>query len=165
MCICVCIHIYIYKWESDHKEGWVLKNWCFQTVVLEKTLESPLDNKAIKPINVIGNQLLIFTDAEATILWPPDAKSWLTGKDPDAGKDWGQEKGLTEDEMVGWHHWVSGHEFEQTSRDNEGWGSLVCCNPQGHKELDTADQLKNNNSSNKQTNKKICNSLNSVSSK
>ena len=153
---------------TESREGWVPKNWCFWIVVLEETLESPLHSKEIKPVNLKVNQPWIFigrTDAEAPILWPPDAKSWLTGKDLDAGKDWGQEKGLTEDEMVGWHHWVSGHEFEQTSRDNEGWGSLVCCNPQGHKELDTADQLKNNNSSNKQTNKKICNSLNSVSSK
>ena len=106
-------------WELDHKEGWAPKNLCFWTVVLEKTLESPLDCKEIKPVNLKGNQSWIFigrTDAkaEAPILWPPDMKNWLTGKDPDAGKDWRQEeKGMTEDEMVGWHHWLSGHEFEQ----------------------------------------------------
>ena len=109
-------------WELDHKEGRVLRNWCFQTVVLEKTLESPLDFKEIKPVNHKGNQSWIFigrTDAEAPILWPPDAKSQLIGKDPDVGKDWGQEeKGATEDEMIGWHHWLNGHEFEQTLGDN-----------------------------------------------
>ena len=105
-------------WEIDHKEGWVLKNWCFQIVVLEKTLESPLDCKEIQPVHPKGNQSWIFigrTDAEAEvpILWPPDAKSWLTGKNPDAGRDWGQEeKGTTEDEMAGWHCWLDGHEFE-----------------------------------------------------
>ena len=113
-------------WEMDHKEGWVMKNWCFQTVVLEKTLESPLDYKEIKPVNPKGNQYWIFigkTDAEteAPILWPPDAKSWHIGKDPDLGKGWGEEKkGLTEDKTVGWHHWLNGHEFEQTSGDSEG---------------------------------------------
>ena len=101
--------------ELDHKEGWGPKNWCFQNVVLEKTLESPLDSKESKPVHPKGNQLWIFigrTDAkaEAPILWPPDAKSQLTGKHPDAGKDWGQEeKGGAEDEMVGWHHWLNGH--------------------------------------------------------
>ena len=105
-------------WESDHKESWALKNWCFWTVVLEKTLESPLDCKEITPVHPKGNQPWIFigrTDAEAEtpILWPPDAKNWLIGKDPDAGKDWRQEeKGMTEDEMVGWHHRLNGHEFE-----------------------------------------------------
>ena len=104
---------HVWMWESDHKESWVLKNWCFQIVVLEKTLESPLDCKEIKPVNSKGNQSWIFigrTDAEASILWPPDKKNWLIGKDPDAGKVWGQqEKGTTEDEMFGWHHRVSGH--------------------------------------------------------
>ena len=101
----------------DYKEGWAPKNWCFQTVVLEKTLESPLDCKEIKPVNPKGDQPWIFigrTDAEAEvpILWLLDVKSWIIGKDPDAGKDWRQEeKGTTEDEMVGWHHWVNGHEF------------------------------------------------------
>ena len=106
-------------WELDHKESWALRNWCFWTVVLEKTLESPLDCKEIKPINPKGNQPWIFigrtdAEAEAPILWLPDVMNWLIGKDPDAGKDWGQgEKGMTGDEMVGWHHWLDGHEFEQ----------------------------------------------------
>ena len=110
--------VHVWMWELDHKESWVLKNWCFWTVVLEKTLESPLDCKEIKPFNSKGNQSWIFigrTDAEAEIpiLWPPDAKNWLTGKDPDAGKDrrW-EEKGTTEDDMVGWHHQLNGQEFE-----------------------------------------------------
>ena len=113
-------------WEMDHKQGWVMQNWCFQTVVLEKTLESPLDCKESKPVNLKENQSWIFigkTDAEteAPILWPPDAKSWRIGKDPDFGKGWSQEeKGLTEDETVGWPHWFNGHEFEQTSGDSEG---------------------------------------------
>ena len=101
----------------DSKEGWMLKNWWFWTVVLEKTLESLLDSKEIKPINPKGNQLWIFigrtdAEAEAPIFWPLDAKSWLTGNDSDAGKDWRQEKGMTEDEMTGWHHRLNGHEFE-----------------------------------------------------
>ena len=106
-----------WMWELDHKESWTLKNWCFCIVVLEKTLKSPLNSKEIKPINPKTNQYWIFigrtvTKAEAPILWPPDVNSWLIGKDPDAGKDWGQEeKGATEDEMVGWHHRMNGHEF------------------------------------------------------
>ena len=120
-------------WELDHKEGWALKNWCFWPVALEKILESPLDNKEIQPASPKGNQSWIFigrTNAEAPILWPPDSKSQLTGKDPDAGKDWGQEeKGGTEDELVGWHHWLNGHEFEQTPGDGGGQGSLACCSP------------------------------------
>ena len=134
-------------WELDHKEGWALKNWCFLTVRLEKTLESPVDSKEIKSVNPKGNQSWIFigrTDAEAPILWPPDEKSQLIGKDRDAGKDWRQEKGETEDEMVGWHHWFNGHEFEQTPGDNEGQGSLVCCSPWGGKESDITKQLNNN---------------------
>ena len=129
---------HIWMWESDHKEGWVPKNWYFWTVVLEKTLESPLDCK-IKPVNPKGNQSWIFigrTDAEVEtpILWPPDAKSQLIRKDPDAGKDWGQEeKGMTEDEMVGWHHRLNGHEFEQALGDGEGQGRLLCCSPWGHR--------------------------------
>ena len=105
-------------WELDYKESWAPKNWCFWTVVLEKALESPLDCKEIQPVYPKGNQSWIFigrTDAEAEIpiLWPPDAKNWLTGKDPDAGKNWRLEKkGTTEDEIVGWHHWLDGHEFE-----------------------------------------------------
>ena len=115
---------YVWMWELDHKEGWVPKNWCFQTVVLEKTLESPLDCKEIQPVNPKGSQSWIFTgrtDAKAEappMLWPPDAKSWLIRKNPDAGEDWRQEKkGMTKDEMVGLHHWLNGHEFEQTSGD------------------------------------------------
>ena len=105
---------HVWMWELDYKENWVPKNWCFWTVVLEKTLESPLDCKEIQPVHL--NQSWIFivkTDAEAEtpILWPPDAKNWFIGKDPDAGKD-RREKGTTEDEMVGWHHQLNGHEFE-----------------------------------------------------
>jgi len=125
-------------WELGHKEGWALTNWCFWTaVVLEKTLESPLDCKEIKPVNSKGNQPRIFigrtdAEAEALILWPPDAKSWLTGKGIDAGKDWGQEeKGVTADEMVGWPHWLNGHEFELALPDSQGQGSLVCCTSRG----------------------------------
>ena len=109
---------YVWMWELDYKESWALKNWCFWTVVLEKTLESPLDCKEIKPVHPKGNQSWIFTwrtdaEAEIPILWSPDAKNWLIGKDPDAGKDSGQEeKGTTEDEMVGWHQRLNGHEFE-----------------------------------------------------
>ena len=103
--------------ELDHKERWAQKNWCFWTVVLEKTLESPLDCKEIQPVHPKGNQAWIFigrtdAEAEAPIVWAPDAKNWLIGKDPDAEKDWRQEKGTTEDEMVGWRHWLNGHEFE-----------------------------------------------------
>ena len=103
--------------QLDRKEGWAPKNWCFSTVVLEKTLKSPLDCKEIQPVHLTGNQSWIFvgrTDAEAEtpIRWPPDVKNWLTRKDPDAGKEWRQEKEVTEDEMIGWHHWLDGHEFE-----------------------------------------------------
>ena len=136
-------------WELDHKEGWRPKNRCFQTMLLEKNLESPLDSKEIKAVNPKGNQSWIFigkTDAGAPILWPPDAKSQLFGKDADAGKDWRQgEKGMTENKRVGWYHWLNGHEFEQTLADSEGQGSLGCCSPWGHKELDTTEWLKNNN--------------------
>ena len=113
-----------------------MKNWCFR-IVLEKTFEGLLDSKEIKPVNSKGHQSWIFigkTDAEAPILWPPDANSQLIGKDPDAGKDWGQKKGR-QNEMVGWHHWLNGHESEQTLGDSEGQGSLVCCNLWGLKEL------------------------------
>ena len=134
-------------WELDYKESWALKNWYFWTVVLEKTLESPLDCKEIKPINPKGNQSWIFigrTDAEAetSILWPPDKKNWLIGKEPDAGQDWRQvEKGTTENEMVGWHHWLGEHEFEQALGVGDGQGTLACCSLWGHKELDMTDQL------------------------
>ena len=124
---------HVRMWELDDKEGWVPMNWCFWTVVLEKTLESPLDCQEIKSVNPKGNQSWIFirrTDAEAPILGPPDAKSQLIRKDPDAGKDWSQEeKGMTEDEMVGWHHRLSGHEFEQALGVGDGQGSLACCSP------------------------------------
>ena len=137
-------------WELDYKESWAPKNWCFWTVVLEKTLESPLDCKEIKPVHPTGNQLWIFirrTDAEAPILRLPDLNSQLVGKDPDAGRDWGQEeKGVTEDEMVGWSHWLNGHESGQTLGDGEGQGSLGCCSPRGCKELDTTEWLNNSDS-------------------
>ena len=109
---------HVWTWELDYKESWALKNWCFWTVVLEKTLESPLDCKAIQPVHPKGHQSWMFigridAKAETPILWPPDVKNWLIGKDRDAGKDWRQEeKGMTEDEMVGWHHWLDAHEFE-----------------------------------------------------
>ena len=114
--------------ELDHKEGWALKNWCFQIVVLEKTHESPLDSKEVKPVNPKGNQSWTFiggtdAEAEAPILWPPDVKSRLTGKDSDAGRDWEQEKGTTEDDMVGWHHEFNGHEFEEIVKDRGAWSA------------------------------------------
>ena len=131
---------HLQMWELDHKASWVLNNWWFWTVALEKTLESPLDYKQIQQVNPKGNQFWIFigrNDAEAPIIWPPDAKSWLIGKDPDAGRDWGQEKkGEAEDEMIGWHHWFNGHEFEQILGDSEGQKSLACCSSWGPKELD-----------------------------
>ena len=125
------------------------KNWCFRTAVLERTFESPLDCKEIKSVNPKRNQPWIFigrTDAEAEALihWPPDVKNWLIWKDPDAGKDWRQEeKAATEDEMVGWHQWLNGHEFEQTLGDSEGQGSLMCYSPWG-KKSDTTEWLNNN---------------------
>ena len=137
-------HVWI--WELDYKESWAWKNRCFWTVVLEKTLESPLNCKEIQPVHPKGDQSWIFivrTDAkiEIPILWPPDAKKQLTGKDPDAGKDWRQEKkGTTEDEMVGWHHRLDGHEFEQASGVGDGQGSLACCSPWGRKESDMTEQ-------------------------
>ena len=136
-------------WELDHKEGGLSKNGCFQMVVLKNTLKSPLDSKEIKLVKPKKNQPWIFigrTDAEALILWPPDAKSQLTGKEPYAGKDWGQEeKRVIEDKMVGWHHWLSGHEFEQTQGDSEGQGSLVCCSSWGPRESDMTWRLNSNN--------------------
>ena len=118
----ISFSFHVWMWELDPKEVWALKNWFFQTVVLEKTLESLLDSKEIKPINPKGSQLWTFirrtdNEAEAPKLWPPDAKSWLIGKNPDAGEDWGQEeKRAAEEEMVGWHHQLNGYEFEQTWR-------------------------------------------------
>ena len=123
-------------WELDYQESWALKNWCFWIVVLEKTLESPFDCKEIKPVNPKGNQSWIFirrtnAEAETPILWPPDAKGWLIWKDLDAGKDWRQEeKGMTEDEMVGWHHGLDEHEFEWAPGVGDVQGGLVCCSPQ-----------------------------------
>ena len=126
-------------WELDYKESRAQKNWCFWTVVLEKTLGSPLDCKEIQPVHPKGNQSWIFTrrtdvEAETPILWLPDSKNWLIGKDPDAGKDWRQEeKGITEDEMVGWHHWLDGHGFEEDLGVSDEQGSLACCSPWGPK--------------------------------
>ena len=142
---------HVWMWELDYKESWVLKNWWFLTVGLEKTLESPFNCKEIKPVNPKGNQSWIFTgrpdvEAEAPILWPPGAKSWVIRKDPDVGKDWRQEeKGTTKDETVRRHHWLNGHEFEQAPGDNEGQGDLACCTSWGCRESDTTEQLNNNN--------------------
>ena len=137
---------HVQMWELNHKEGWAPKNWCFWTVVRNKgflrvawlqgdqTSQSQLtfsQSWRSQPCIFTGR-----TDGEAPILWPPDAKSWLIQKDSDAGKDWGQEKGVTEDEIVGWHHRLNGHEFEQTPGESEGQGSLACCSPWGLKELD-----------------------------
>ena len=136
---------HVWMWELDLKESWALKNWCFWTVVLEKTLESPLDCKEIQLVHPKGNQSRISigkTDAETPTLWPPDMKNWLTGEDPDAGKDWRwEEKGLTEDEMVGWHHDLNEHEFEQALGFGDGQGSLACCSPWRHKKLDMIEWL------------------------
>ena len=134
----------VWMWELDYKEGWEANNWCFSTVVLKKTLESPLDSKEIKPVSPKGNQSWMFirrtdAEAEAPVLWPPDTNKWLIGKNPDAGEEWGQEeKRAKEDETVGWYHvhQLKGHEFEQTPVDSEGQGSLACCSLWGHKELD-----------------------------
>ena len=128
-----------------NKESCALKNWCFWTVVLEKTLESPLDCKEIQPVHPKENHSWIVigrTDAEAEtpILWPPDAKNRLLGKDPDVGKDWRQEeKAMAEDEMVGWHHQLNGHEFEQAPGAGDGQGSPACCSTQGRKQSDTTE--------------------------
>ena len=132
---------HVQMWEVDYKESWAPKNWCFWTVVLEKTLESPLDCKEIKVVHPKGDQSWVFigrTDAEAETpnLWPPDIKKWLFGKGPDAGKDWSQEKGTTEDEMAGWHH-----EFEQALGVGDGRRSLACCSPRCHKESDRTEWL------------------------
>ena len=138
---------HMWMWELDHKESWVPKNWCFWIVVLEKTLESPLDCKETKLVHPEGNQSWIFIgrtdgEAEAPIHWPSDAKSWLIWKDPDAGKNWrGEEKRTTEDEMVGWNHWLDGYEFEQALGVGDGQRSLVFCSPWGRKESDTTEQL------------------------
>ena len=130
-----------------HKESWALKNWCYSTVVLANTLESPLDCKEIQPVHPKGDPSWVFigrtdVEAETPVLWPPHVKSWFTGKDSDAGRDWEQEeKGTTEDEMAGWHHWLNGREFEWTPGVGDGPGGLACCNSWGHKESDTTEQL------------------------
>ena len=133
-------------WELDFEESWVPKNWCSWTVVLEKTLESPLDCKEIQPVHSEGDQSWVFTgrtdvEIETQILWPPDAKNLLIGKDPYAGKDWRREKGMTEDKMVGWHHWLNGYGFGLTPGIVDGQGGLACCSPWGHKELDMTEWL------------------------
>ena len=134
-------------WELDCEEGWAPKNWCFRTVVLEKTLESPLDCKEIQPVQSEGDQPWDFfgrndTKAESLVLWPPHAKSWLIGKDSDAGRDWGQEeKRMTENEMAGWHHWLNGRESEWTPGVGDGQGGLACCNSWDRKESDMTERL------------------------
>ena len=134
-------------WELDCEESWALKNWCFWTLVLEKTPESPMDCKEIQPVHYKGGQPWVFigrndAKAETPVLWPPHAKSWLIGKDSDAGRDWGQEKkGTTEDEMAGWHHWLDGREFEWTPGDGNGQGGLACCDSWGRKESDMTERL------------------------
>ena len=135
-------------WELDYKENLAEKNWCFWTVVLEKTLESPLYSKEIQPVHPKGDQSWVFTgrtdaEPETPILWPPDVKSWLIGKDSDAERDWGQEeKGMTEDEMVGWDHQFNEHDFGWTQGVGDRQGSLVHCGSWGCKELDVTEQLK-----------------------
>ena len=129
---------HVWMWELDCEESWVPKNWCFWTVVLEKALESPLDCKEIQPAHYKGEQSWNFfgrndSKAETPVLWPPHAKTCLVGKDSDAGRDWGQEKGMTEDEMAGWHHQLDGHEFEWTLRVGDGQRGLACCNSWGRK--------------------------------
>ena len=134
-------------WELDCEEGWALKNWYVWTVVLEKTLESPLDCKEFQPVHSEGDQPWDFfgrndAKAETPILWLPHEKSWLIGKDFDAGRGWGQEeKGMTEDEMAGWHHRLDGREFEWTLGDGDGPGGLACCDSWGRKELDMTERL------------------------
>ena len=134
-------------WELDCEESWAPENWCFWTVVLEKTLESPLDYKEIQPVHSKGDQSWVFfgrndTKAETPVLWPPHVKSWLIGKDCDAGRDWGQEeKGTTEDEMARWQHRLNGHEFGWTLGVGDAQGGLACCNSWCRKELDTTEWL------------------------
>ena len=134
-------------WELHCEESWAPKNWCFWTVVLEKTLESPLGCKEIQPVHSEGDQPWDFFEgndakAETAVLWPPHVKRWLIGKDSDAGRVWGQkEKGMTEDEMAGWHHWLNGRESEWTLGVGDGQGGLAYCSSWGHKELDTTERL------------------------
>ena len=138
---------HVWLWKLDYKESWAPKNWCFWTVVLEKTLESSLNCKEIQPVHPKGYQSWVFigrtdVEAETPILWPPDTKSWLIGKDPNGGKDWGQEeKGKTEDEMVGWLHRLDGHGCGWTPGIGDGQGGLVCCSSWGCKESDMTERL------------------------
>ena len=140
-----CGHVWM--WGLDCEEGWAPKNWCFWTVMLEMALESPLDCKEIPPVHSEGDQPWDFfgrndAKAETPVLWLPHAKSWLIGKDSDAGRDLGQEeKGMTEDEMAGWHHWLNGHESEWTPGVGDGQGGLECCDSWGCKESDTTERL------------------------
>ena len=135
-------------WELDCEESWVLKNWCFWTMVLEKTLDSPLDSKEIQLVHSEGEQPWDFfgsndAKAETPVLWSPHVKCWLIGKDSDAGRDWGQEqKEMTEDEMTGWHRRLNGHEFEWTLGFGDGQRGLVCCNSWGHSRTDWVTELK-----------------------
>ena len=139
---------HVWMWELDCEEGWALKNWCFWTMVLEKTLESPLDCKEIQPVHPKGDQSRVFigrtdVEAETPILWLPDVKSWLIGKDPDPGKDWGrEEKGMTEDEKVGWYHRLNKHGFGWTPEVGDGQEGLACCGSWVCKELDVTERLK-----------------------
>ena len=136
---------HVWMWDLDHKESWAPNNWCFWSVVLEMTLESPLNCKEIQPAHPKGDQSWVFTgrtdaEAEAPILWPSDVRNWLIGKDCNAGKDWRrEEKGTTEDEMVGWHHRLNGHGFGWTPGVGDGQGDLACCSPWGPKESDTTE--------------------------
>ena len=135
---------HVWMWELDYKESSAPKNWCFWTMVLEKTLESPLDSKEIQPVHPEGNQSWIFigmTDAEAEtpVLWPPDGKNWLIGKTLMLEKIEGGRRRGRQDEMIGWHHWLDGHEFAQVLRTGDGQGGPVCCSPWGHKESDMTE--------------------------
>ena len=140
-----CGHVWM--WELDYEESWAPKNWCFWTAVLEKTPERPLDCKEIQPVHPKGDQSWVFigrtdVEAEAPIIWPPHVKSWLIGKDSEAGRDWGQEeKGTTEDEMAGWHHQLNRHEFGWTLGVGDGQGGLACYDSWSRKELDTIERL------------------------
>ena len=135
----------VWMWELDHKESWVPKNWCFELWCWRRPLRVPWtarrsNQSILKEISPEYSLEGLMLKLKTPILWPPDAKDWFTGKDPDAGKDWRQgEKGMTEDEMVGWHHWLNGHEFEQGLEVGDGQGSLACCSPWGRRELDTTE--------------------------
>ena len=141
---------HVWLWELYNKEGGAPKNWCLWTTVLDKTPESPLDSKEIKPVNLEGNQLWIlvgrtYVEGETPVFWSSDVNSWLIGKVPDAGKDWRQkEKRASKDEMAGWHHQWNGHELGQTLGNDEEQGGLVCCSPWGCKESDMTGWLNSN---------------------